>query len=120
MSLHYWRPDYTPEQARLVIEDYLDDLADFLPSEIERACMTFRRNPENKFFPKSGELLGILNAKSVWDTPPSRLPKFRSPPALTGPKPRLKSVGDVLRENGHQLAADKYETAIQAKAGGHE
>lgn len=102
----------------MVIEDYLDDLAGFEPWQIERACMEFRRQPENKFFPKSGELLGILRPKSAWDTPPSRLPKFRSPPALTGPKPKLRSVGDVLRDHGHGGAAERYETAIQAKAGG--
>lgn len=93
-----------------MIEDYLDDLAKYSPADVEYACRKYRQDPENKFFPKSGELIGILTPKrAVWDTPPSKLPVFRSPPALTGPKPKLRSVAEILRESGHTVAAERWK-----------
>lgn len=42
--------------------DYLSDLSGYSPDSIEAACVSWRRKPEAKFFPRSGELLGILQA----------------------------------------------------------
>lgn len=119
LSLHYWRPDYTPEQAKLLFEDYLHDLADFTPTQIERACMDYRRKPGSEFFPKVSQLLEILKPpRPAYDGQPrSCLPKYeRSQFMLTGPKPKLKSVGDVLRQHGHGAAAERYE-ARKCKTG---
>lgn len=109
LSLHYWRPDYSPEQARLLMEDYLSDLSGYSPAQVERACAEYRQNPANKFFPHSGELMGLMgHGKTEYR---SRLPTFRAPPALTGPRPRFKSVAEVLRENGMGAAAEKWSAA---------
>jgi len=110
LALHYWRPDFSPEQARMLMADYLDDLVEVSPNQLERACMEFRKKPESTFFPKIGELLAIINpAPQYPDIPPRRLPTFRSAPALTGPKPKLRSVAQVLRDTGHFAAADRWE-----------
>lgn len=123
LSLHYWRPDFSPEQARLVMEDYLNDLAEFEPVQVERACMEYRRRPGSEFFPKICQILEILKPpRPAYDGQPrSCLPKFeRSQFMLTGPKPKLKSVGEVLRQHGFTRAADSYDarSAPQASEGG--
>ena len=112
LSLHYWRPDFTTEQGKLVMDDYLMDLANFTPTEVERACMEYRRKPGSEFFPKISQLLEILRpAKPAWDGQPrSCLPRYeRSQFMLSGPKPKLKSVGDVLRQHGYAAAAEQWE-----------
>lgn len=109
LALHFWRPDFTPEQARMVIEDYLDDLRGYSPTQIERACMQFRKRPDSTFFPKSGQLLGILGADRELDPPRSRLPTWRAPAALMAPRGKLKTVAEVLRDSGHTVAADRWE-----------
>jgi hypothetical protein len=110
LSLHFWRPDFTPDQARLLIKDYLEDLAGFAPNEIERACMAYRRKPDSKFFPKSGELLGILSPPREPDPPRSRLPRIgRGEFMLTGPKQKLRPVAEVLRDFGFTKEAQRYE-----------
>lgn len=93
----------------MVIADYLDDLAGYTATQVERACMQFRKLPDSKFFPKSGELLVLLSGRSSFDMPPCRLPTFRAPLALTGPRGKMKSVADVLRDTGHAAAAEKWE-----------
>jgi hypothetical protein len=110
LSLHYWRPDYTPEQAKLLIQDYLDDLAGYSVVEIERAVMTYRRLPDSKFFPKSGELLAIMNPPREPDRPRSRLPTFHSSEYLPPPpKNKLRSVAEILRGYGFTKEAQRYE-----------
>lgn len=107
LSLHYWRPDYSPEQARLLMEDYLSDLSGYSPAQVERACAEYRQNPANKFFPHSGELLGLMgHGKTEYR---SRLPTHRATPALTGPRAPVKSVAQVLREHGMTAAAKKWD-----------
>lgn len=109
LALHYWRPDFTDKQAALLISDYIRDLEGYSVIQVERACMVFRKGPENKFFPRSGELLAILNPpKAEWDLPPRRLPAFtgyKSPE-----RPASMSVGDVLRKFDSFHAATAWET----------
>lgn len=91
----------------MVMEDYLDDLAGHDPMAVERACIEYRKNPENKFFPKSGEILGILNAGAKYETR-SYLPTFRAPIAIEGPRGKTKTVAEVLRDNGYKQAAERW------------
>jgi hypothetical protein len=104
--MHYWRPDFTPEQMRYLMADYLEDLGHIEPERVEAACRQWRRNPENKFFPKIGELLELL--KPEWE-PRSHLPTFRAPPALPAPKGPIRSVADILRQYGFAKAARRWE-----------
>lgn len=94
----------------MVIEDYLDDLRGYTPSEVEKACVRYRKEPDSKFFPHSGELLKLLGAKSSWAAPEHRLPTWTTPKALLErPRGKMKSVADVLRDNGMTVAAERWE-----------
>lgn len=60
LSLHYWRPDFTPEQAKLMFQDFASDMAGTTAAELVEACNEWRRDPENRFFPRPGELLELV------------------------------------------------------------
>lgn len=53
---HYYRADFTPEQALAMIEDMVLDLSEYAVHDVEQGIAGYRRDPRNKFFPKSGEL----------------------------------------------------------------
>lgn len=75
LALHYWRPDFTPAQAKLLLADFLHDLQGYPPKDVEYACAAYRQNPENRFYPTPGQLLEILKR---YDPPRSR-PTYRAP-----------------------------------------
>lgn len=104
LSSHYWRPDATPTQAAEVIEDFMEDLSHLTPDDVERACMRYRMNQENRFFPTPGQLLGAL--KSSFDLPKSRLPAFR--PYQDPERRATKSVAEILAESGQVAASDAW------------
>lgn len=60
LASHYWRPDFSPSQAAVMWADFADDLADCTIPEIEVAIREYRRDPANKFFPKSADLRAIV------------------------------------------------------------
>jgi hypothetical protein len=75
LAVHYWRPDFTPGQARQLYADYVDDLREYALSDINDAMVKYRRNAESKFFPTSGQLVGIIRTIPAWDI---RSPKEHS------------------------------------------
>lgn len=60
LSLHYWRPDFTPDQAKQFNADFVSDLDGITADELAGACAAWRRNPANRFFPRPGELLALV------------------------------------------------------------
>jgi hypothetical protein len=60
LAMLYWRPDYTPGQAKQVYATYLEDLRDYSLAAIRRAVTAYRRDPANKFFPHPGALRGLI------------------------------------------------------------
>jgi hypothetical protein len=108
LALHYWRPDFTPTQSKLVLSDFLSDLAPFTPQEISAACDTYRRNGENKFFPTPGALLAILKPAGT-GTERLRLPTFHAGQRQIGGRKATKSVAEVLREHGFDAQAKRWE-----------
>ena len=56
---HYWRPDFSPAQARELYEDFMDDLGHIPPDILDEACAAYRRDPEARYFPRPGQLLAI-------------------------------------------------------------
>lgn len=56
----YWRPDFGPSQAAVLMADFVQDLEEFPVPEIEVAIQTYRRDPKSKFFPTPGVLRGII------------------------------------------------------------
>lgn len=59
LQAHYWRPDFTPAQAKELYADYIEDLSELPPDILDEAIREYRRNPEARFFPRTGELLGL-------------------------------------------------------------
>ena len=108
LATHYWRPDFEPNQIKYMMVDYLNDLSAYSPADVEASCVSFRRNPENKFYPRIGELLAILNPKRDPSDRPSHLRKFSSSEYDT-PRYNLKSVAEVLRSTGYEKAANAWE-----------
>lgn len=68
-------------QARLLISDYLEDLAEFTIEQLQRAVVDYRRDGKNKFFPKIGELRDLIS--------PPRETQWH-PPGYTGRKAMLE------------------------------
>lgn len=60
LALHYWRPDFNPKEAAKLNADYLEDLRGITVEELKAACRTWRRNPDNRFYPTSGQLLELV------------------------------------------------------------
>jgi hypothetical protein len=63
LALHYWRPNFTPELARLLYADYVVDLAPFPMPSIAAAIAAFRSNGANRFFPTTGQLVDFILGK---------------------------------------------------------
>jgi hypothetical protein len=119
LALHYYRPDFAPSQAKLVIEDMIEDLLEYDPQEIAAACSAWRRKPEAAYFPKSGQLIGCIK-----EAHEARIPhpggharesfraseQFRREQALAGPQPvALKPWRQILAEKGKALPAPEAE-----------
>lgn len=106
LSSHYWRPGATPAQGEAILEDFLTDLSDMSADTVERACMAYRMNGQNRFFPTPGQLREALKPPPGPE-PRLRLETFRGYPE---PMPRATaSVADVLRKHGMESAARGYE-----------
>lgn len=58
---HYWTPQMTEALAKSVAADYTRLLGGkYSVDEIQAACDDWLMNPENRFFPKPGEIDAIL------------------------------------------------------------
>jgi hypothetical protein len=57
LALQYWRPDFSPEQAKHLYSDYLDDLRGFSIKALADAIKKYRTDGANKFFPTSGQII---------------------------------------------------------------
>lgn len=90
LSLVYWRPDFSPAQAKQLYLQYLDDLRDFAFSDIVEAIEKYRRDPESKFFPAPGQLRGLITTPYNWDPSPRNHMKER----LEASKAELAQVCD--------------------------
>lgn len=65
LAIHYYRPDFTEGQAKLLIQDYLSDLCNYKPEAIRDAISEYRQDPKSKYFPTVGQLVSILKAKQA-------------------------------------------------------
>ena len=61
LSLHYWRPNFTPDQAKHVFGDFAADMAEVTAVELREACNRWRRDAANRFFPTPGQLLAMVS-----------------------------------------------------------
>lgn len=69
MAIHFYRPDFTEQHAKLLIQDYVTDLSDLDTCDVETAIRTYRQAPPQpgkpKYFPDSATLrqLAVAAAK---------------------------------------------------------
>ncbi len=68
LALVYWRPDFTPSQAKQLYQQYLEDLREFPMAEIAQAIQKYRRDGANTFFPAPGQLRELIATPPSWDT----------------------------------------------------
>lgn len=68
LALVYWRPDFTPGQAKQLYSQYLDDLRVFAFKDIAEAVEKYRQDGENKFFPTPGQIREHITKVPDWDT----------------------------------------------------
>jgi hypothetical protein len=78
LSVHYYRPDFTEGQARVLIRDMLEDLGEFTASQVNNAIRSYRQDPKSKYFPTSGQLRELASGarreeRLACDTKPVRL-----------------------------------------------
>lgn len=62
LAVHYYRPDFTPGQAKSLIGDMVEDLAEFTVPEIEVAIRGWRKDASKRFFPRGAELAELIRA----------------------------------------------------------
>lgn len=70
LALVYWRPDFTPGQAKQLYSQYLEDLRGFAFADIVDAFKKYRQNGENRFYPTPGQLVDIITTVPKWETAP--------------------------------------------------
>lgn len=108
LALHYWRPDFTPSQAKAVMGDYLEDLAHYGAERVEEACRRWRCDPANKFFPRPGEMLALIQPKSAPPVERHASQTYRAPRMIEHAR-KLPSVAEVLRRHGHASDAMQWD-----------
>lgn len=98
LAVHYYRPDFTEAAAQSLIGDMVEDLHKFPIVDTEQAIKQYRRDPKNRFFPNSGQLIAILRPEG--SEPRRRLPQYDPTDyEVTGPL-ATKSAAQVLAEHG--------------------
>jgi hypothetical protein len=61
LRLHFASSVMSEEEVALLLEDYLTDLAPYPSDLIEQACIEYRKDEKNLFFPKISQLLSLMN-----------------------------------------------------------
>lgn len=79
LALHFYRPDFSEQHARLLIDDMVRDLKRVTPEDVERACKLWRTNEASRFFPTSGQLLAMLK-NPFKDSPAASHGFYKAPP----------------------------------------
>lgn len=87
---HYYRADFTPEQAMAMIEDMVGDLARYSLHDVQAGISACRCNPKVRFFPSSGVLCEAID-EIVRDR---RASIRRGPMAAPGERPSIFEFGD--------------------------
>lgn len=130
LASHYYRPDFSPAQAQQLIADMVEDLEEFTIAEIEVAVRNYRRNPENRFFPRAADLRGLVlgdrKERRISASKPGIVPEFGDHRPLaweTLPRrywqPHWKADDLRLARDPERLA--RYESwLVRVKAGAVE
>ena len=104
----FYQAGQTKLQIEGMLEDMLADLSVFTPYQVEDACMSYRRDGANRFFPTSGQLMDAGKEKPV--VPRSGMKRYDSREFSAPRTGKLKPVGQILREHGFDRVATQSET----------
>lgn len=66
LALHYWRPDFTPGQAKQVYADYVEHLLPYPMVEIAASIKCYQASPDSNFYPSIGRLLQPMTSAPAW------------------------------------------------------
>lgn len=104
LILHYPMTNMSEDEKTILLEDYIEDLAEFPASIIAKICKEYRIDPKNEFFPKSAKLIDKCKVaiypllkkrrtiqEALSDTERRELPKI--------PEDKLKIMMSELVEN---------------------
>lgn len=61
LAAHFPSRNLSAKRVEYMIADWFEDVKHLPAATIEAACGKWRRDPENKWFPTSGQLLAICN-----------------------------------------------------------
>lgn len=59
LQAHYWRPDFSPAQAKAYYVDLIEDLAHIPADILDDAVGCYRRDHKEEFYPRSGAILEL-------------------------------------------------------------
>ncbi len=60
LRLHYSHLNLTQNELEILLDDYVNDLMPYPIDLIQAACIKYRREGKNLFFPKIGQLLQLI------------------------------------------------------------
>jgi hypothetical protein len=63
LRLHFNLSHLSDNEIIVLMDDYLEDLSIYPFDLIEQACLEYRRDKNSLFFPKVGQLLGLIKGK---------------------------------------------------------
>ncbi len=75
LKLHYTTNYVSSEEFKYLLRDYLTDLAEYPKDILESACINYRKNTDNQFFPKIGQLIKIMD--QIWYPRKAKLTKLK-------------------------------------------
>lgn len=75
LRLHFPTSHLKDSELKALLSDYLQDMSSYPIDLIEKACVEYRRNHENLFFPKLGQLLKLMD--DHWYKRLSKLKKLK-------------------------------------------
>lgn len=63
LSLHCGKQNIPEEHLKFMYQDYFKDLGKYPIKLIEEACSTYRKLPDSRFMPSSGQLIAFMAEK---------------------------------------------------------
>lgn len=60
LSSHYYRPDFSPAQAKSLIGDMVEDLAEYTIQDVEQAIRAYRQDASKGYYPRAAHLRDLI------------------------------------------------------------
>lgn len=106
LVLHFPQTNMDDGHLSMLYEDYIQDLQQYPAHLLEAACREYRRNVENRFFPKVSELIALVNPK--WLELKSKLATIEKILSGRTEKPKSEPITDDMWQS-LKSSLKKYE-----------